>query len=176
MTPEAPKQKRKINVELLLGLSATFLSFAALVVSIFQTKIAREQQHASVWPHLSIYASNSDKYYSYKVSNSGIGPAIIKDVTWSVGDSSYTSTFDFIRNELGFVKGLGRSEMNAGSVLTPGDGLSLLDVNDNDSLAHRIEDIVTGPSFTLRIVYSDVYGNCWEIKKGETKALADCPD
>lgn len=40
MAAEEAKRKRKINIELLLGLEATFLSIAALIVSILQTKIA----------------------------------------------------------------------------------------------------------------------------------------
>jgi len=71
--------RRRINIELLLGISATFLSLAALVVSIVQTRIAREQQHASVWPYLQILASNFDNELHYGLENKGVGPAIIRD-------------------------------------------------------------------------------------------------
>jgi hypothetical protein len=174
--PKEPRKARRINIELLLGLSATFLSFAALIVAIFQTKIAREQQHAAVWPYLSTTLSNSERSYTYNVNNFGIGPAIIKKVSWQLGDSIYSNTFDFIRNEIGFPKGLGRSEMKQGHVLTANSGLSLIEVNGNDSLTQVMEKILTSNAFSLQIIYSDVYGNCWELKEGETKPLPGCPD
>jgi hypothetical protein len=174
--PEIPKKPRRVNIELLLGLSAIFLSFAALIVAIFQTKIARDQQHASVWPHLSITSSNSDQSYDFGVNNFGIGPAIIKSVRWKIGDSIYTNTFDFIRNEVGFPRGLGRSEMKPGHVMTPNAGLALITVNNNDSLAKVIADKLSDNSFNLQLIYSDVYGNCWELKNGETNPLSDCPE
>ncbi len=174
--PGKPKKGRRLNIELLLGLSATFLSFAALIVAIFQTKIAREQQHASVWPHLSVTASNSDNSYDFGVNNFGIGPAIIKSVRWKIGDSIYNNTFDFVRNELGFPRGLGRSEMRQGHVMTPNDGLALITVNNNDSLARIVADKLSGNSFNLQLIYSDVYGNCWELKNGDTNQLSDCPE
>ncbi|KAA6438364.1 hypothetical protein FEM33_16860 [Dyadobacter flavalbus] len=176
MASEEPKKTGKINIEVLLGLSATFLSFAALIVSVFQTKIAREQQHASVWPYLSASFSNAEHSYSYNVNNFGIGPAIIRNVSWEMGDSVYSSTFDFIRNEIGFPKGLGRSEMESGYVVPANNGLSLIEVNDNDSLSRIMEKKLTSNSFRLRVIYSDVYGNCWEMGTGKTKPLSECPE
>lgn len=73
-----PVAPRRINIELLLGTSATFLSLTALVVSIFQTRIAREQQQASVWPHLQDQYVVMDKKFTWSVINNGIGPAIVK--------------------------------------------------------------------------------------------------
>lgn len=176
MASEEPRKTRKINVELLLGLSATFLSFAALIVSVFQTKIAREQQHASVWPYLSASFSNAENSYAYKVSNFGVGPAIIRNVSWEMGDSVYSSTFDFIRGEIGFPKGLGRSEMESGYVVPANNSLALIEVYDNDSLSRLMEKKLTSSSFRLRLIYSDVYGNCWEMKMGKTKPLSECPE
>jgi len=175
ISTEKPKQTKRFNVELLLGLSATFLSFAALVVAIFQTKIAREQQHASVWPHLSIMTSVSDQSFEFGVNNYGIGPAIIKSVKWHAGDSIYSNTYDYVRNEIGFLRGLGRSEMGEGYVLTPNAGLTLITVTNNDSLAQVINGKLASEHFNLELIYSDVYGNCWELKNGRTEPLSDCP-
>ncbi|TLU92173.1 hypothetical protein [Dyadobacter sediminis] len=76
-------------------------------------------------------------------------------------DSVYNSTFDFLRNEIGFPKGLGRSETESGYVVPANNGLSLIEVIDNDSLARLMEKKLTSDSFRLCVVYSDVYGN-WE--------------
>jgi len=175
MAFEESRKTGKINFELLLGLSATFLSFAALVVSLFQTKIARKQQHASVWPYLAAFNSNSANSNSYKVKNYGIGPAIIKNVKWETEDSVYTDTLEFVRSEIGYSKGLGRNEMESGYVITPEVALSLIEITDNDSSPQLIDGKLTSNSFSLRVIYSDVYGNYRELNKGKSKSLRECP-
>ncbi|WP_461114717.1 hypothetical protein [Spirosoma jeollabukense] len=71
--------RRRINIELLLGISATFLSLAALVVSIFQTKIAREQQQKSVLPYLQVRHQIKNNGIAIFLENEGVGPAFIND-------------------------------------------------------------------------------------------------
>ncbi|MBK8724421.1 MAG: hypothetical protein IPL95_19890 [Saprospiraceae bacterium] len=44
------KQSRKINYELIISVSAVFMSLLAVIVSIQQTKIAREQQNLPCGP------------------------------------------------------------------------------------------------------------------------------
>lgn len=84
MNENASAPKRKISIDFLLGISAVFLSASALIVSIFQTTIFREQQYASVWPHLEIIASLRSGSYDYGIENKGVGPAIIKDIAFKL--------------------------------------------------------------------------------------------
>ena len=88
--------KRSINIELLLGISATFLSLAALVVSIFQTKIAREQQQKSVLPYLQIRHEISNNQLVIYLENEGVGPAFIKSFVTSYHKKDADSYNDFI--------------------------------------------------------------------------------
>src|SRR6478672_2162589 len=97
MSPEKPIVRRKwFNIELLLGISATLLSLCALVVSIFQTNlareqnaIAREQQQASVWPHIqAVYSQNNDDF-GWTIINNGVGPAIVKSLTLTYQGKAY---------------------------------------------------------------------------------------
>ena len=166
----------RLNIELLLGLSATFLSFAALTVSIFQTKIAREKQHASVWPYLQTQISTTTNVFRYGIVNKGIGPAIVKEVEWRSGDSTYKQTHEFVLNEIGSGKGLGRSSFAPDAVFSPEGSLSLITVYDNDSLSNIVSAKLDNESFNLRVIYSDVYGNCWELDQGKTRQLATCPE
>ncbi len=175
--PEPTRKKRKINVELLLGLSAIFLSFAALIVSVFQTKIAREQQHAAVWPYLqAMYASDAIGGSRYYILNKGVGPAIIKGVEWKFSDSTYSGTREFVAAEIGYPRQLGRSEMGAGDVFSVGDGITLIEVTKSDSLREIVYQKINNELFSLKVVYSDVYGNCWELKDGATRQLSNCPE
>ncbi len=177
MAAEEPKRvKRKINIELLLGLSATFLSLGALIVSIFQTKIAREQQHAAVWPYLqTMHSSDAAGGGRFYIQNKGVGPAIIRDVEWKFRDSTYSGTREFVVAEIGYPRQLGRGEMGVGDVFSSGDGRDLIEVTNSDSLRNVVFLKLNSESFSLRVVYSDVYGNCWELKNEETRPLASCP-
>ena len=64
-----PFPRKKINVSLLLGISAVFLSASALIVSIIQTTILRDQKYATVWPYIQATAMNTNVGYSYGIEN-----------------------------------------------------------------------------------------------------------
>jgi hypothetical protein len=93
--------KQSINIELLLGISATFLSLAALVVSIFQTKIAREQQQKSVLPYLQIRHEIVDNQMTVFLENEGVGPAFIKSITTSYNKKSLAGYTEFLLDAMG---------------------------------------------------------------------------
>jgi hypothetical protein len=168
---------RKINIEILLGVSAVVLSLAALFVSIFQTKIAREQQHASVWPYLQTSFSTGDNGYRWVLENRGTGPAIIKKVECSFDSTTYDSPRQFVFSQLGYgKKGVGFTGIGPGSVLKTDYPINLVGVWDNDSIARRVEFLITSKRFNLRLVYSDVYGNCWQLDNEKVTPLDECPE
>ena len=173
----APR-RRRINIELLLGISATFLSLAALVVSIFQTKIAREQQQASVWPYLQAMASSFDQEFHFGIENKGVGPAIIKDYKLSYKGRPYTSIQALFWEQVGVKTpgGKGFGNISTGEVFKPAESIELLYVGRNDSIIRKVETIIADTSFRLRIRYADVYGNCWQLDGDKVTALGQCPN
>ena len=56
------------------------ISILALVVSIFETSILREQQKATVWPYVTISQNYSSSGYELRAINKGVGPALIESV------------------------------------------------------------------------------------------------
>jgi hypothetical protein len=95
-----PTPKKRINIELHLSLSATFLSLAALIVSIFQTKIAREQQQKSVLPYLQIRHEIADNNLQIILENKGVGPAFIHNVQMLHNQQTAQDYNSFISSEL----------------------------------------------------------------------------
>ena len=179
--------QRRINIELLLGISATFLSLAALIVSIFQTRIAREQQQASVWPYLQteIFTVNADDstkdQLQFKLMNNGIGPALIKQVTVSFDEHSYQTHFAVFNTEInGNPLYTGTSEafrtIDPGKIIKAGEEWTIYEVSQNRKAVQRVNQIVNDNSFHLKIRYSDVYGNCWQLDQNKVVALGKCPD
>lgn len=176
--------RRRINIELLLGISATFLSLAALVVSIFQTKIAREEQQASVWPYLQTSGSHEDDSFTLKVINNGVGPALIKKVTYSYKDATYAGHVDLLKsveknalsNSLRNKGGRFYSSFSTGNVLKAGDDLDLYIVTHNEPKASLLSEATNDSSFHMRIVFGDVYGNCWQLDRNKVTSLGRCSE
>ncbi|RRB07363.1 hypothetical protein [Larkinella rosea] len=180
--PEVPK--KTLNIELLLGLSATFLSVAALIVSIFQTRIAREQQHATVWPYVQLTSDHLDNNLILLLKNNGIGPALIKKVEFGYrgkSDASHINLLNEIENAQASqdsVRKAGRfwNDIRPGDVVKAGDEIELYKVLKNNYLANFMSDVIADSTFRFRITYSDVYGNCWLLDHGKVTQLNDCPD
>ena len=172
-----PIPKKKINVSLLLGISAVFLSASALIVSIIQTTILRDQQYATVWPYIQATAMNASGTYSYGIENKGVGPAIIKDLKYTYNGVNYDNTRKMYTALFGEnYTGAGFTVTDKNYVIKSGEGLEMFSVNRPDSL---ISDIIyrwEREAVNLKIIYSDVYGNCWQLDGGITSRLSSCPD
>ncbi|WP_224995056.1 hypothetical protein [Cesiribacter sp. SM1] len=177
MDESTSSPKKKISIELLLGISAVFLSTSALIVSIIQTNILREQQYASVWPHLETLASSKTGHYDYGIENKGVGPAIIKDFEYIYKGSVYNNTNELFLAIFGRnTRGAGFSSTKKDYVFKPGESISLFSVNLPDSLINEIIYRWQSDSVQLKITYSDVYGNCWKLEGDVTTRLSSCPD
>lgn len=183
--------RRRFNTELLLGISATFLSLAALIVSIVQTKIAREQQQASVWPHLEADFTKANAEFQWATINNGVGPAIIKSVEITYKGKAYTNAAQLMKEQIdriiqAYPKGQGLSlELYNGSVTSgdviKSDGQIILGkVAKSEQVANTLLEIIQDTSYHFRVVYSDIYENCWLLDytqgRSQVTQLSDCPN
>ncbi len=170
--------RRRINIELLLGISATFLSLAALIVSIFQTRIAREQQQASVWPYIQTMGSSVDKEFHYGFGNKGVGPAIVRQFELVYRGKTYPDIKTLFWKQIGVVTpgGKGFSSVDKGDVFKSGEDIDLLVVTQSDSVIQEVSEMIRDTSFHLRIRYADVYGNCWQLDGDKTTPLGKCSE
>ncbi|WP_111670150.1 hypothetical protein [Algoriphagus litoralis] len=129
------KKKFKIDVNVLLGLSAVFLSASALIVSIIQTTIFKEQQRATVWPYMQLTTFFSGDSYSYGLENKGVGPAIIKDFSYTYQGKSFKSTREAFTAIFGAgTKGVGYSAIAKDYVFKSGESIATLTIDLPDSL------------------------------------------
>jgi hypothetical protein len=83
-TPPTRSAWGRITSDLALSLSATLLSLCAVVTTVWQTSIMREQLRLSVWPRVRVdfryLSDNDDHHFRMRLENVGVGPAIIKAV------------------------------------------------------------------------------------------------
>ncbi len=74
---KAINKLKKVNINLLVGLSAVFMSACALYVSIQQVKIMRSQQKSTMFPYITISTFYNSEGYGIRLKNSGNGLAKI---------------------------------------------------------------------------------------------------
>jgi hypothetical protein len=182
---EAPKPKSaRFKIELVIALSAIFVSLATLVVYIYQARIMikqaeimQSQQHISVWPHLesttAVTSTNgvpSEAYF--EIENKGIGPAIVKKVVMKVDGEIMKNN-----NEL-FKTLVGSDTLNISTtsvlnrVIAPGEKIRAFHVVVPE-LITQFAISIQKKKFEFIICYCSVYNDCW-ISNGSVVNEGEC--
>jgi hypothetical protein len=167
---------RRVSAEMLVGVAAILLSLGALVVSVVQTQIAREQQHAAVWPFLRIGSGRYDARFTLMLENKGVGPALIKRVVVTHAGQPYPTVIALLTSKLSAHTGSRQfAQLVPGDVVKAGEEVRLFEVDRDPASAGLLSALVDDSSFTLRVTYGDVYDNCWQATTRGVEALASCP-
>jgi hypothetical protein len=166
-----PKTPYVWTADRIIALSAMLISTCALVVSVLQTRIMQAQQEKSVWPNLSctvVYGwaqKDSIGDFSLIVKNNGIGPALVKDIVFTIDGKEYRNEqASEILSDLADESILSNSETQIHqSVILPGIAVDVYKLTDDKqgykmSKKYRKEYENTG-RFKFRVHYEDVYGN-----------------
>jgi len=166
---------------------ATLVGFLALCVSAYTAYMQRQQVRAAVWPILEFDSSNAPDIH-FTLSNKGVGPAIIKNVTVRVDDQpmkNWTQAFE---------KLFGPGEHHAAEsdmsnrVLSAGESMVVLQPHgpDGNPIAYNREnplfDKMNKDRFrvTVEICYQSTLGECWILRSGgsapnNTTETRHCP-
>ena len=157
------------DADMIAALSAVVVGACALAVSIYQSMLMREQQQASVWPHIEIgreyRRENGDKHlYKLVIYNTGVGPARLVTLRVLL-DGKYQSDW------LGAMKALGLPQPKiqtrasvTGRVLLPGANIVAL-VVDDEIAANALEGVSASepPRLDSEICYCSIYGRCYRV-------------
>ena len=104
----------------------------------------------------------------------------MREVEVAVHGRSYRSAWLLAKGEIGgdtlnttpkYFQTLG-----PGSVLRPGDSVEALSLPGNQPLADRMAALVQDSSYHARILYSDVYGSCWQLDNERVRTAGRCAD
>jgi hypothetical protein len=150
------------RVDRWLSIAAGVGAICAVVISLYQAALAREQQRASAWPYLN--QSNSyvlGQPYTRQVENQGVGPARVRSFevlvdgrpvhSWSAAVRALTGTPD---------SGLVYSSFGRGSVVPPGANRTLLQLPSGDQARVFWEQAQT--RLDTVICYCSIYDECWQ--------------
>jgi hypothetical protein len=164
---------------------ATFVGLCALCVSGYTAYMQRQQVRAMVWPILEFQSSN-DPNIHLSLTNKGVGPAIIRDVTVKVDGQPVRDWVDALERMMGPGKpsawirssatpefGYSESDMS-GRVLSAGESITTF--TPWDAQRTPITYDKSNPVYVqmnearfrieVEICYCSTLGDCWTLRGG----------
>jgi hypothetical protein len=177
------------KLDLIIALSAIFISAVSLYVAIEHGKTERDLVAASSWPFLREIMSNgygAEDDAAIGVSNGGVGPAKLKSLEVFFNGVSVSSDLDLLRRCCGLENETIRSQLPDGigwsiadeTVLRPGEDTPVLRVHRIKS-APEIPDrfIASLQHITFRACYCSVLDECWrsDLRSTRTQPVRACP-
>lgn len=88
---------KRISLEKLSHYAIIVIALCALVVSVLQTRIQHNHNKLSVKPYLDSSVLESDSTLVVSVTNEGVGPAIIKSISYVHNDVEYTTLYELFK-------------------------------------------------------------------------------
>jgi len=163
--------KNLFKMSYLVPISAFIVSLCAIIISIIEVRVMDEQKKASVWPIT--YSSRTthsvtdiDKSsFFINVTNSGVGPAIIKYVEVKF-DGKIIKTWDEMLQNIEKDTELNVSQsVLTNNVILPGEEHHPLEVYGKlaDKLNRDTKRI------RLKICYCSIYEECWILDESEPR-------
>lgn len=183
---EARSRARADLTDRLLSGAAGLVAVSALIVSVYQAYIARQQQKMSAWPYVAVMNSGAGGY-SRLVQNVGLGPAVVRSMTVTVDGRYEHSWAAVLRRSLGIDSAALRvlvppgdttystSTVARGIVILPGASVEMVHVGE-PAFAREARRALTNPRVQIRLCYCSVYDDCWVAGGALEPAPVDsCP-
>ena len=137
------------------------ISVIALIVSLYEANILKDQQRALVWPYFGVGSNFSGKGFSFVASNNGTGPALIKSMEVIYEDSVYPSFEDILDKikpdrVIGYDR-LRFSNLN-NTVVKPGEERAIFNMPWDDETREMASFLM---NTRIKVQYCSVLGDCW---------------
>ena len=88
----------KSNIEKLANYSVVLIALLALVVSFWQVKLFQNHNKLTVTPYLNSNVFIEDSILMVSFSNKGLGPAVLKEMSYEINDTTYSTIFDLLKD------------------------------------------------------------------------------
>ncbi|MDJ1481421.1 hypothetical protein QNI16_13060 [Cytophagaceae bacterium YF14B1] len=160
---------KRLTSDKIIAIMATVISICALFTSVYQVRIERKQQYASMWPSLHIYSQtqllpdSTQNFCGIKIMNKGVGPAIIKKVEiWYRGQ--------ICKDEEDLIQRVTADSVNEGEVinqiwedrvLASNEEIEWIKVGGAIN-TKQFREALKGRNIHIRLEYASVYEERWE--------------
>ncbi len=175
--PAAPAPPRKRDAEFWIAIGALAISGLAMLSSLMQVNVQRNQERAMVWPHVSARPAFSATGYEFVARNKGLGPALVRDVAILVDGRRVEGWIEALDVLVGPGHGYGWDRIRANdlqdTVLGADESARLFAIDWDDRLraAFPGDDRVQ-----VRICYCSFLGECWTSRDGlDHDRVEQCP-
>jgi hypothetical protein len=188
----APSRTGRKHFDVIVSLTAIFISAVSLYVAIEHGKTERDLVAANVWPFPRAILSNG---YDEKgstaigVSNGGVGPAKIRSFEVFYRGQPVSSGMDLLRKCCGLAQGTAAikaafpkgtySSVVDETVLRPGEENPVFRVPRTGTVSQipeRFAQISTLKQITFRVCYCSVLDQCWtsDLQSTRTQRVKEC--
>lgn len=149
---------KSINAQSVIAVCALVIGLCTVIVYIYQANIMAKQHQDSVWPYaFTGYSLNSDEGYSIRVTNKGIGPALVKSVSIELDDKQHLSW-------KGLMKSIGLDSINytcsGVGVLSPNEVQTIFQVKKFSHAKIVWEKL---QNLKIKITYCSIHDECWKV-------------
>lgn len=187
-----PRRTGRVHFDVIVSLTAIFISAVSLYVAIEHGKTERDLVAANVWPFPRAILSNGygdNDSTAIGVSNGGVGPAKIQSFEMFYRGRPVSSGLDLLRQCCGLgptaadVKAQLPDSINTSivedSVLRPGEENAVLRVKPSTvapGIPNRFARVDVLTKVTFRVCYCSVLDQCWisDLRSTRVQPVAEC--
>ena len=175
---------KRLNPEMLVGLSAVIIGVCALGVSLYETSLMREEQRAAVMPLLELARSynlpgpddpESRSRLLIHAENVGIGPALVQDFRVSVDGKNFETWGKAFGEIIGRTEEVlyGQSSIN-GRTIPPGRSVTMFELNNTE----LTREILAGfGRLDFEACFCSIFDECWKTsysRFGTSEEVEEC--
>ncbi len=168
-----PVKKNRLNIrpELLIAITSLLVSMTAMFSNIFQTNMQQVQQQSAVWPYIECDNSISSDGFLFKVTNKGVGPAIITQEVYRYKGVEYKTVEALAKAAItdpDFNYNIYGTNPVKGRVLSPQETVRVFSVSD---MRFAQMAISASTEIEVYIEYQSIYGKRWVNHGNRVEAL-----
>jgi len=158
---------------------AIFIALVAMVVAVYEARVTREHQEISVWPMLTTYSTSlakvGDSYKNFGVvlKNEGLGPAIIKRITYKYNGEEYQGIQDIVLKVIPDQTNYIRTDKKVIRIILPGEEKMLYATDFTQKNKEKFGKAIGG-NLAGEICYCSLYERCWKLETTKFTEVKSC--
>jgi hypothetical protein len=154
---QEPSRRGRWSPEMITAVAAVVIGVSAIFVSLYEANLVRQQQRASVWPHLEAGHGFDGVTFRILAENTGIGPSRVEQVVLRYDGEPFPDWSTFFERAGIPVRGYLQSQIS-GRTLLPGRPLDVLVVSDPDVTGAVNEHWAR---VNAEACYCSIFDECW---------------
>ncbi len=172
------RSAKRVNLDRLASAFAVALSLAALFVSLVEVSSERAQQRASVWPHIEIGESYSEDGFRIRLTNKGVGPALMGRIALTIDGRTVEDLDQLILETLGEADAFSYDRYSSSNpsnrVVAAGETLDLFRVKWDPQTRKLIGK--WNNNVDLATCYCSISEDCWatSLQADQTVRVENC--